>query len=215
MDATVGRWEKGPGMDLFRAIRHALGERDIIAEDLGFLTESVEELLRNTGYPGMKVLQFAFDARDTGSKNAYLPHLYPENCVAYTGTHDNPTLSGWLKAITAEEKAAVRQYLADDYTPLKSLHLPLIALLMRSAASLCIVPLSDYLGLGDTARINTPSTTAGNWQWRASREMFSEETASRIRRITAIGSRARELPEPEEKEPEAEAAEEPVLPVIQ
>ncbi|MBQ5362543.1 MAG: 4-alpha-glucanotransferase, partial [Clostridia bacterium] len=165
-DAREGSWQKGPGAALFRAARQHLGERAIIAEDLGYMTEGVRSLLRECGFPGMKVLQFAFDGRDEGSKNDHLPHNYPDNCVAYTGTHDNQTLKGWLREISAREMTTLRAYLCDIDTPVARLPRSLIALLMRSRARLCIIPLQDYLGLGDEARINTPSTLGGNWRWR-------------------------------------------------
>ena len=106
-DAVNGKWEKGPGMDLFNTLNHRLGEREIIAEDLGFMTETVRQLVKDSGYPNMRVLEFAFDERDTGNANDYLPHNFDRNCVVYTGTHDNETIMGWLKNITPEEKKKI------------------------------------------------------------------------------------------------------------
>ena len=164
-NAVRGHWEKGPGMDLFYAIRHALGEREVIAEDLGFVTDSVRQLVHDSGFPGMKVLEFAFDHMDSNA-SAYYPHVYQENCVAYTGTHDNETLMGWWKHVDEEVRQSVRTYLCDFSTPDDEINFSLIGLILRSAANLCVVPLQDYMGLDDHARMNTPSTLGGNWNWR-------------------------------------------------
>ena len=132
----------------------------------------------------MKVLQFAFDARDTGSKNDHLPHNYPENCIAYTGTHDNQTLLGWLSGIPMRGLQLLREYLCDFDTPISRLCRPLIALLMRSRARLCIIPLQDYLALDDEARINTPSTLGINWRWRVSADALNDTLAKEIADMT-------------------------------
>lgn len=179
--ARDGHWEKGPGLDLFLKVREALGEKEVIAEDLGYVTDSVRQLVRDSGFPGMKVLEFAFDSRDTGCANDYLPHNYESNCVAYTGTHDNETAAGWLKSITGEEKAMLRDYLCDNYTPEKLLYKSMIALIMRSRADLCIIPFQDYLGYGNEARINRPSTVGTNWRWRIGKEELTEELKEEIR----------------------------------
>ena len=102
--AANGHWEKGPGIDLFRSMEQQLGHHEVIAEDLGYVTDSVRKLVNDSGFPGMKVLEFAFDSRDTGSANDYLPHNYIENCAAYTGTHDNETINGWFASITPKER---------------------------------------------------------------------------------------------------------------
>lgn len=164
--ALNGHWEKGPGMDLFRHVQEALGPREVIAEDLGYVTDSVRRLVADSGFPGMKVLEFAFDSRDSGCANDYLPHNYPENSVAYTGTHDNETLMGWLDSITKEEKKLAREYLCDRYTPEAELYRPLVSLVMGSRANLCIIPIQDYLGYDNSARMNKPSTVGENWKWR-------------------------------------------------
>ena len=182
--AVDGHWEKGPGMDLFNRVREVLGERQIIAEDLGYMTDTVRKLVWDSGFPNMKVLEFAFDARDTGSASDYLPHNYTENCVAYTGTHDNETIIGWLDCISKEEKQSVREYLCDEKTPQKNLHWSLIALVMRSRAALSIFPLQDYLGLDNKARMNQPSTVGANWQWRVTEEQLSKALQQKIRQIT-------------------------------
>lgn len=160
-DARVGVWEKGPGMALFDAVRARLGNVGIIAEDLGFLTDDVHALLANTGYPGMKVLQFAFNPYED---NMYLPHNYPRNCVAYTGTHDNDTFLGWFSAVKGEEKNFAADYLGIK----RKAAAPAAAIraLMASPADTVIIPFQDYLGKGSESRMNTPSTTGGNWLYR-------------------------------------------------
>ncbi len=179
--AVHGHWEKGVGIDLFRQAERTLGWHEVIAEDLGYVTDSVRQLVQDSGFPGMKVLEFAFDARDTGSASDYLPHNYPENCVAYTGTHDNETLTGWLDSITPKERQAVRDYLCDAFTPQEKLCSPLIALIMRSRAKTCIIPMQDYLGLDNRARINTPSTVGTNWQWRLKKSDLTPQLQQHIR----------------------------------
>lgn len=182
--AITGHWEKGPGIDFFHRVRQALGEKEIIAEDLGYVTDSVRWLVKETGYPGMKVLEFAFDSRDSGCAGDYLPHNYPENCVVYTGTHDNETISGWFHSIKKEERELARDYLCDHYTPDKKLHLAFISLAMRSQARMCIIPLQDYMGLPNRCRINTPSTVGTNWKWRFLPEQMTEELISLIGKTT-------------------------------
>lgn len=183
-NAVNGHWEQGPGIDLFRRVREALGEKEIIAEDLGYVTDSVRRLVAETGYPGMKVLEFAFDSRDSGCASDYLPHNYPENCVAYTGTHDNETIAGWFCSIRPEEQKLARDYLCDHYTPAGKLHLPFISLVMRSQARICIIPIQDYMGLGNECRINTPSTVGGNWKWRLKPGEMSRELLEEIAAVT-------------------------------
>ena len=184
--AAGGAWHKGPGLDFFRTMERRLGKREVIAEDLGYVTDSVRQLVRDSGFPGMKVLQFAFDSRDTGSALDYLPHNYPENSVVYTGTHDNETSAGWLKGILPEERGQVRAYLCNEDTPEERLFRPFAAQAMRSPARLCVIPLQDYLGLDNDCRINRPSTVGNNWRWRVREEALSdalrEEIASMTRR---------------------------------
>lgn len=173
--AQNGWWEKGPGMDLFRTISYRLGDRDIIAEDLGFMTDTVKQLVENSGLPNMKVIEFAFDARDTGNASDYLPHNYPRNCVVYTGTHDNETLRGWFRDISPEERRLVRQYLRNFHDSDEGICEDLITLVMRSVANLCIIPMQDYLGLDNSARINQPSTLGKNWRWRLKKGQFTKK----------------------------------------
>lgn len=173
--AESGHWEKGPGIELFRRAEEALGWHEVIAEDLGFVTDSVRQLVRDSGFPGMKVLQFAFDSRDTGSARDYLPHNYTENAVVYTGTHDNDTTIGWFGAISDEGWNLAREYLCDYYTPDVEMDLPFIALAMSSVARMCIIPMQDYLGLGTEARMNTPSTIGCNWRWRMTNDQLTKD----------------------------------------
>ncbi len=185
--AAGGHWESGPGMDFFKSMEAHLGRREVIAEDLGYVTDSVRKLVSDTGFPGMKVLQFAFDSRDTGSAADYLPHNYIENCVVYTGTHDNETVAGWLKNIPESERQAARDYLCDHYTPDDELYQPFAAMAMRSRARLCVLPLQDWLGLDNSCRLNRPSTLGTNWQWRIRENQLFDDTlwneiASKTRR---------------------------------
>ena len=182
--AVNGHWEKGPGIELFRRVEQCLGWHPVIAEDLGYVTDSVRRLVWETGFPGMKVLEFAFDSRDSGSANDYLPHNYPENCVVYTGTHDNETVVGWLDSITEEEQKMARDYLCDHVTPKKELYKPFVALAMRSNASMCIIPIQDYLGYDNTCRMNKPSTVGTNWRWRVQEKELTEELQKEILHTT-------------------------------
>lgn len=182
--AAPGHWEKGPGIELFRAVEQALGKREIIAEDLGYMSETVRQLVQDSGFPGMKVLEFAFDSRDTGSASDYLPHNYPVNSVAYTGTHDNETLVSWYQTITSAERTLVRDYLYDYTTPETQLYKSMIALIFRSAAATCIIPMQDWLGLDNSARINKPSTVGENWRWRLKKSQLTPKLQKEICNIT-------------------------------
>lgn len=186
--AINGQWNKGPGIELFQAIEQALGKKDVIAEDLGFITDSVREMVKQSGFPNMKVLEFAFDARDSGGSE-YLPHNYPENCVAYTGTHDNQTIRSWFQIITEEERQMVRDYTSDRYTPDEKIGKTMIGILMRSRANLCMIPLQDYLGLDDNSRMNTPSTVGENWRWRMKKNALQPELKEEILRLTTLCQR--------------------------
>lgn len=158
--AVKGRWVRGPGQALFDALREALGELPVIAEDLGVITPDVEALRDANGLPGMKVLQFAFGA---DASDPYLPHNYPHHCVVYTGTHDNDTTLGWYAKAPEVERDLVRRYLARDDA---NLAWDLVRLAQASVADMAIAPLQDALGLGSEARMNTPGTASGNWSWR-------------------------------------------------
>ena len=181
--AENGWWEKGPGMDLFRTLSYRLGERAIIAEDLGYMTDTVKKLVAESGYPNMKVLEFAFDERDTGNASDYLPHNYPNNCVVYTGTHDNETLISWLDNITPSERRQVREYLNDFHSSREELAQKIICLAMQSVGNFCIIPMQDYLGLDNSARMNQPSTLGKNWKWRLVPGQFSEELQEYMQKL--------------------------------
>ncbi|MCD8153516.1 MAG: 4-alpha-glucanotransferase [Clostridiales bacterium] len=187
--ARNGHWEKGPGLDFFQVMRQRLGEKELIAEDLGYVTDSVRQLVQDSGFPGMKVLEFAFDSRDTGSASDYLPHNYPVNSVVYTGTHDNETLTGWFQGILPEERYLLRRYLGDFHTPGEEIYRKIISLVMGSTARMCIIPIQDYMGLDNRARINKPSTLGVNWKWRLLPGEFSDELAEWILEVTSIYGR--------------------------
>lgn len=181
--AINGRWVPGPGADVFHALRHALGDLPIIAEDLGVITPEVEELRDSFGLPGMKILQFAFGS---GADNAYLPHNYERNCVVYTGTHDNDTTRGWFEQATEAERQHVQEYLgssAQDVT------WDLIRLALMSVANLAVVPMQDLLDLGSEARMNTPGQAAGNWSWRYPEGSLRPELAGRLGHLAKLYSR--------------------------
>ena len=187
--AKNGRWRKGPGMDFVKAIAKAVEEPAIIAEDLGLLTPAVHRLLKSSGYPGMKVLQFAFSA---GEESTYLPHNLPTHCVVYTGTHDNDTTRGWLSSAGEEDLR-----LALDYLGLEDAAggtWAFIRAALSSVADLAIVPFQDYLDLGSEARINTPSTVGGrNWRWRMAKDCATKKLAKKMARLATIYGRARDL----------------------
>lgn len=185
--AENGSWQPGPGIRLFEALKEALGNLPIIAEDLGFLTDSVRELLAKTGYPGMKVLQFAFDGQG-GSD--YLPYQYDKNCVVYTGTHDNTTTLSWCKELPPAAKEQLLAYTQESrLASPKKLVWDMIQLAMASTANLCIIPVQDYLELPKEARINTPSTLGGNWQWRMGRDALDDKLCEKIRNLTSLYGR--------------------------
>lgn len=184
--AINGVWKKGPGLDLFKYIKEKLGNVEIIAEDLGFLTESVKQLLKDTGYPGMKIIQFAFDSRE---ESDYLPHNYDKNCIVYTGTHDNSTIKGWYEEISLQDKRMCVNYMNNKYTRENIIHWDFICLAMRSVANTCIIPVQDYLGLGNEARINVPSTLGDNWKWRMKSDCFSKNLIKKIKMLTKLYGR--------------------------
>ena len=188
--AKEGHWEKGPGMNLFNAIRNALGDKAVIAEDLGLMTPGVRKLVRDSGFPNMKVLQFAFDADDIGGSNEYLPHNYGTNCVVYTGTHDNETVHGWFTGLDKKNRDHIRTYLEDFSTPIKRMYRKLISLAMMSAAKDCIVPVQDWLGLDNTARMNQPGTVNVNWGWRLLPGQLTEELSKEILEVSMRYGRA-------------------------
>ena len=182
--AENGTWCPGPRMDLFNAIKNELGELPIIAEDLGTMTQGVIDLREATGFPGMKILGFAFDSKE---ENDYLPHTYTKNCVVYTGTHDNDTLIGWFTKANEDDKQFARNYLNSRSD--NEIHWDAIRGAWSSVASMAIAPIQDFLGLGSEARINTPGVAAGNWQWRLKDGVLTDELAERIAKLTKVYSR--------------------------
>ena len=204
--ARTGKWENGPGMDLFRALEAALGKLPIIAEDLGDLVPSVRKLLADSTFPGMKVLQFAFG----GGDNEYLPHNHVKNSVVYPGTHDNTTLTDWwVNAAPAKEKANAAAYL--HLTPCKptakevaavrtdAARIALLRAALGSVADRAIIPMADWLGLGAEAHLNTPGKLGGNWAWRAAAGFDTALLAGRIEAECAVYCRAKEPVEKKEK----------------
>ncbi|MCM1050211.1 MAG: 4-alpha-glucanotransferase [Clostridiales bacterium] len=182
--AEFGHWEKGPGYDIFKTMKEKLGKKAVIAEDLGFLTKSVLQLVKKTGYPGMKILQFAFDSRE---ESDYLPHNYTAGSVVYTGTHDNDTVLGWYQSLNRHDKAFAKRYL--NIRSNKEINWEFIRAAMASVSDTCIIPAQDYLGLGSEARINIPSTLGLNWKWRMRQGAFDEELALRIKKMTKMYGR--------------------------
>ena len=182
--AENGTWCPGPRTDLFNAIKNELGELPIIAEDLGTMTQGVIDLREATGFPGMKILGFAFDSKE---ENDYLPHTYTKNCVVYTGTHDNDTLIGWFTKANEDDKQFARNYLNSRSD--NEIHWDAIRGAWSSVANMAIAPIQDFLGLGSEARINTPGVAAGNWQWRLKDGVLTDELAERIAKLTKVYSR--------------------------
>ena len=156
--AEFGKWKKGPGYELFQVMKDKLGKKAVIAEDLGFLTPSVLKLVKKTGYPGMKILQFAFDSRE---ESDYLPHNYTKNSIVYTGTHDNDTTLGWLSEMSRKDRSFAKRYL--HIRSNKDIEWEFIRAALASVCDTAIIPMQDYLGLGKEARINTPSTLGVTW----------------------------------------------------
>ena len=184
-DATKGERFKGPGMDLFKALKKALGDLDMIAEDLGETTKENMKLLEDSGFPGMKVLQYGFTSWDS----MYVNHRHTKNSVVYTGTHDNTPTFAWVTEIKEDELNFTRRYINSMNTDYGALVWDIIREAYRSVADLCIVPLQDYLCKGREARINTPGTSDGNWQWRLLPNFLSPELEKSIRILAETYSR--------------------------
>ncbi|MCM1125679.1 MAG: 4-alpha-glucanotransferase [Lachnospiraceae bacterium] len=182
--AEFGTWEKGPGYELFKALKEKLGTMKVIAEDLGFLTPSVIKLVKKTGYPGMKILQFAFEA---DKDNDYLPHNYTQNSVVYTGTHDNDTTVGWFQSMSRKDRNYAKRYL--NFRGNKNVEWEFIRAALSSVADTAIIPMQDYLGLGKEARINIPSTLGNNWKWRMKKGQADDELAQKIYEMTKLYAR--------------------------
>ena len=177
--AINGTWEKGPGMALFNAISKELGSVNIIAEDLGEVFDSVKKLLADSGFPGMRVLQFGFNPEY--SDNDHLPHRYPQNSVCYTGTHDNATIVQWYAEADAKSKAMANRYLGKKL--FEKINRRAIRACYASPSDLTIIPMQDVLGLGKAARMNVPSTLGGNWTWRMKKTALKASTAKRLRSL--------------------------------
>ena len=187
--ARNGKWVKGPGIALFESLKAKLGNMHIIAEDLGFITDSVKALVAQSGFPNMKVLEFAFDSREIGN---YLPFFYDKKCVVYTGTHDNDTVLGWYTSLNPADKQMAIDFLSLTNYAEDEIAWQFIRLAMLSVADTCIIPLQDYLGLGSKARMNTPSTLGNNWKWRMTPNSIDKQLAKRIYKLTYLSARLQE-----------------------
>ena len=185
--AENGTWADVPGRELFTVLRQRLGQMPIIAEDLGSMTPEVEELRDSFGFPGMRILQYAFGG---DAKNRDLPHNYIQNSVAYTGTHDNDTTAGWYKASPKNVKTHCRKYLGSSG---RDIHWDMIDALLASIADIAIIPAQDLMGLGSESRMNTPATGAGNWEWRLTAGQLTEKIAARLKDLADIYGRTIEI----------------------
>ncbi len=182
-NACNGRWKKGPSIAFWRFVKQKLGDVPIIAEDLGFLTNGVRKMLKRSGFPGMKVLQFAFSG---DMENEYLPHNYKNNCVVYTGTHDNDTLLGWVETLNEKEVEFTKKYLQCSKEEIAE---KVMVAAMSSVADLCILTMQDLIGLDGESRMNTPSTVGENWKWRMTKEQKRQELATKLLNYTNIYGR--------------------------
>lgn len=183
--AKDGVWGKGPGIDLFNVIKKKLGDIEVIAEDLGYLSKEAIKFVKETEFPGMRVLQFAFDG---SANNNYLPHRYVNNCIAYTGTHDNDTCLGWYeKTGSKNEVKNAEEYLGLNKE--ESYNWGLIRGIWSSVADVAIAQMQDFLNIGNEGRMNLPSSLGGNWSWRVKEENLTEELANKIAHINYIYGR--------------------------
>lgn len=183
--AEIGEWRKGPGAELFKTVQDKLGSLNIIAEDLGFITDDVREMLAAVGYPGMKVLQFAFGE---GGKSEHLPHNFDNsNCIAYTGTHDNETLKGWVNSASSD----TLKYAMSYFNVKKKKELPknIIKAAWGSVAKIAVAQMQDFLECDPSGRMNTPSTAEGNWQFRAKESQFTEKLEKKILKLNKMYNR--------------------------
>ncbi len=208
--AINGHWVEGPGAEFFETVEETLGRLPLLAEDLGVITPEVVTLREQFDFPGMKILQFAFDAKEAGglnATNAFLPHNHTFNSVVYTGTHDNDTTRGWYRERTPEEKDLIRRYLgrSDD-----DIVWHFIRLAMASVARYALVPFQDVLNLDTDARMNTPSTLGGNWVWRYRAEALNDWASGRLRELVDLYARDPEL----WRQRQEELARQPALEVV-
>lgn len=196
--AIHGKWIKAPGLELFRALEAALGPLPLVAEDLGVITPEVDALRLELGFPGMKVMQFGFDNRES---HAHLPHRISPNTVLYTGTHDNDTTQGWWQAANQADRAALEAYVG----PVGNRPAwPLIRSVYASVAQMAVVPAQDLLDLDSQARMNTPAVPDGNWAWRAPQGSWTQELTTRLAALTLVTDRDNDpIPRPKADQPEA------------
>lgn len=174
-NAIYGQWRKGPGIAFFRRLEEKLGKLNLIVGDLGYLTKEVTDMVKESGYPGMKVLQFAFDIREAGN---YFPHTYEKNSVVYTGTHDNDTILGWFENAPKESIELAKDYLRLHKS--EGYHWGMMKAVWASVCDTAIVNMQDLLGLGSEARMNQPSTIGCNWKWRVAKEQINDDLAEKI-----------------------------------
>jgi 4-alpha-glucanotransferase len=185
--AVIGQWVKGPAFDFFEAMEQKLGKLPLIAEDLGVITPEVEALRDHFDFPGMKILQFAFGGERNSS---FLPHNFIQNCVVYTGTHDNETTVGWYDNASSEEKDHIRRYLGVSG---QDIAWDMIRLALMSVADTAVIPIQDLMRLGNEARMNYPGRVGGYWRWRYTPDMLGQHIVHRLRQLTELYGR-----EPEE-----------------
>ena len=181
--AENGEWRDVPGREFFTIIRQRLGDLPLIAEDLGALTPEVEYLRDTFGFPGMRILQYAFGG---DAYNRDLPHNYVKNCVAYTGTHDNNTTLGWFKAADKNARSHGRKYLQSNG---REIHWDMMRAAFASVADTAIIPMQDVLGLDSKHRMNVPATGPGNWSWRMQAGAFSDDLTARLSDLTVLFGR--------------------------
>lgn len=181
--AKNGTWIEAPGYDFFESLFKKHGKLDIVAEDLGIITDEVEELRDAFSFPGMKILQFAFS---NDAENPYLPHNYIKNCIVYTGTHDNDTSLGWFKSLVDGDKQQVREYLGNSK---EAISWALIRLAWASVARIAIAPMQDFLELDSEHRMNIPGTSENNWKWKLTSGLLNNQLAEKIKKINHIYGR--------------------------
>lgn len=186
-NAIGGEWLEGPGIEFFEKMKKAIGEFPIVAEDLGTLTPGVVQLLKDSGYPGMKVLEFAFDS---GEENDYLPANYTENSVVYSGTHDNDTIMGWFSTAKESDIEFAKSYC--KLTEEEGYNWGIIRTAYESVSKYAIIQMQDILGLGSEARMNTPSTLGGNWVWRIKSDALTDELAAKLKNLAVTYNRVEE-----------------------
>ena len=199
MDPADGKWEKGPGYDLFKVLKKELDHPQIIVEDLGRITPSVKQLLKDVEYPGMKIMEFAFYDR-SGEKNPYLPYNFEKNCVAYWGTHDNMPLQGWIDSLKQQDLEYVKEFVHSYSDNKEALHWDLIRTLLASPAETTILQAQDLKALGSWSWMNQPNTVGKNWTWRIKKDALDAENAAWVRKITETYARLPQKKEESDKD---------------